>query len=197
MPRVLPPPAVAERYLQALGGADPIESQRKAPKRLRKLVKGLSAKQLARRPEEGKWSIKEVLAHLADGEVVLGSRLRYVAAMERPALVGYDQDLFVRNLRYDDVDADALIDAFAAVRALNVALLDRLPDEVFTRVGMHAERGEESLSTMVHMYAGHDRIHEQQIERLRDALVAAKKSAKEARRREARESKQKRKGRKK
>jgi hypothetical protein len=50
---------------------------------------------------------------------------------------------------------------------------------------------------MVHMYAGHDRIHEQQIERLRDALVAAKKSAKEARRREARESKQKRKGRKK
>jgi hypothetical protein len=197
MPRVLPPPAVAERYLQALGGADPIESQRKAPKRLRKLVKGLSAKQHARRPEEGKWSIKEVLAHLADGEVVLGSRLRYVAAMERPALVGYDQDLFVRNLRYDDVDADALIDAFAAVRALNVALLDRLPDEVFTRVGMHAERGEESLSTMVHMYAGHDRIHEQQIERLRDALVAAKKSAKEARRREARESKQKRKGRKK
>src|SRR5262249_54947299 len=60
MPRVLPPPAVAERYVQALGEVDPIESQRKAPKRLRKLVKGLSPKQLARRPEPGKWSIKEV-----------------------------------------------------------------------------------------------------------------------------------------
>jgi hypothetical protein len=178
MTRVLPQPVIAERYIQALGGADPIESQRKAPKRVRKLVKGMSAKQLARRPEEGKWSIKEVLAHLAEGEMVLGSRIRYVAAMDRPQIVGYDQDAFVRNLRYDDVEAHDLLEAFTALRALNVALLERLPDDAFARIGLHTERGEESLSSMVHMYAGHDRLHEQQIERLRDAVLASKKQAK-------------------
>ena len=171
MARVYPQPAIPERYALALGGSDPIESQRKAPKRMRKLVKGLSRKQLARRPIEGKWSIKEVLAHLADGEVVLGARVRFIAAMDRPQIVGYDQDAFVRNLRYDELDAEQLLDAFAAMRALNVALLERLPDEAFARSGVHSERGEESLSTMVHMYAGHDRIHEQQIEQLRGLLV--------------------------
>lgn len=175
MARVYPQPTIPERYALALGDSDPIESQRKAPKRMRKLVKGLSKKQLARRPQEGKWSIKEVLAHMADGEVVLGARVRFIAAMDRPQIIGYDQDAFVRNLHYDELDADQLLDAFAAMRALNIALLERLPDEAFARSGLHSERGEESLSTMVHMYAGHDRIHEQQIEHLRGLLVARPK----------------------
>jgi DinB superfamily len=179
MVRTFPQPVVAERYAQALAGADPIESQRKAPKRVRKLIKGLSEKDLARRPAEGKWSIKEVLAHLADGELVMGSRLRYIAAMERPTIVGYDQDAFVANLRYDSLGTEELLAAFAALRAMNVALFDRLPDEAFARVGLHSERGEESLSTMLHSYAGHDRIHEQQIEQIR-GLVMRKKGKRES-----------------
>jgi hypothetical protein len=170
MPRAYPKVSTPERYLSALGEHDPIESLRKAPKRLRKVLKGLSKKQLTRRAEEGKWSIKEVLAHLADGEVVLGARMRMVASMERPVLVGYDQDAFVRELRYDDVGAEQLLESFAAVRAINVALLERLPDEALARVGVHSERGDESLATMVFMYAGHDRLHETQIERLKDEL---------------------------
>jgi hypothetical protein len=163
---------IPESYAQALGGADPIESQRKAPKRVRKLIKGLSKKQLAKRPGDGKWSIKEVLAHLADGEFVVGTRLRYVAAMDRPVIVGYDQDAFISNLRYDELDADELLDAFANLRAINVALVERLPDEAFARIGLHSERGEESLSTMLHRNAGHDRIHEEQIARTREAVTA-------------------------
>lgn len=164
MTREYPAPAIPERYAQALGGHDPIESMRKAPKRLKKLLKGLSKKQLRRAPEPGKWSVHQVVAHLCDGEMVLGTRMRFVAAMERPPIHGYDQDAFVANLRYDEAATDELLEGFAALRALNVALLERLPDEAFARVGLHSERGEESLSTMLHMYAGHDRVHEQQIE---------------------------------
>ncbi len=166
MSRTYPPITTNDRYLSALDGRDPVESMRKAPKRLRKLLEGSGAKQLARRPAEGKWSIKEVLAHLADGEVVLGARIRMVAAMDRPVIVGYDQDALVARLAYDKVEAAELLANFAAVRAINVALLERLPDEAFARVGLHNERGEESLATMVFMYAGHDRLHEQQIQRL-------------------------------
>jgi hypothetical protein len=176
MPRAYPQVSTPERYLAALGEHDPIESLRKAPKRLRKVLKGLSKKQLTRRSVEGKWSIKEVLAHLADGEVVLGARMRMVASMERPVLVGYDQDAFVRELRYDDVEPEQLLENFAAVRAINVAMLERLPDEVLARVGVHSERGDESLATMVFMYAGHDRLHEEQIERLKTESKAESKA---------------------
>lgn len=166
-----PPVTTPDRYLVALGQRDPLESLRKAPKRVRKLVKGLGRKQLEAAVEDGKWSVKQVLAHLADGEVVLGARIRMVASMERPVLVGYDQDAFVRELRYDGVDAEQLLENFSTVRAINVALLERLPEGAFARVGMHTERGEESLATMMFMYAGHDRMHEAQIERLA-ALLA-------------------------
>jgi len=158
-----PGPVVPQRYLDAIGNRDPIESAAKAPKRLRHLVEGLSQKEIDWRPGEGKWSIRQILAHLADGEVMIGSRLRLVAAMDRPTIVGYDQDAFVANLCVDELSAEQWLDAFRSMRALNVALLSRLPKEAFSRIGLHTERGEESLSQMVFMYAGHDLIHERQI----------------------------------
>lgn len=170
-----PGPVVPERYVEALGGRDPIESQKKAPKRVKKLLRGLSEKELATRPAPGKWSIKEIIAHLADGEVILGSRLRFVAAMERPTILGYDQDAFVEKLGVARVKTADLLDAFTAVRGANVGLMRRLTPDMFARVGLHSERGEESIHTMLVMYAGHDHIHEDQIGRLRDELVAARR----------------------
>jgi hypothetical protein len=180
MADAVPTSAIPQRYVDALGDADPIESQRKAPKRIKKLVKGMSEKFLARRPAEDRWSIKEIVAHLADGEIILGSRMRFVAAHDRPPLPGYDQDLFVANLGLDKVKTKHLLAAFAAARAVNVALLNRLPQSSFARIGLHAERGEESIDTMVRMYAGHDHIHEAQIIAVRDELIASKRRRKKA-----------------
>lgn len=178
-----------ERYVKSLGDRDPIDALRKGPKRVKKLVRELSEKELAWRPAADKWSIKEVLAHLADGEVVLGARVRFVAAMENPPLPGYDQDLFVTQLGIEKAKSKELLRAFEAMRELNVALLRRLPKEAFARVGMHAERGPESIQKMVGMYAGHDLVHEEQIERVIGEMKAsalAKESAKAVRKAEKR-----------
>ena len=183
-----PGPVIPSRYTDALAGADPIESQRKAPKRVKKLIRGLSEKQLARRPAPDKWSIKEVIAHLADGEVIIGSRVRFVAAQDRPPLVGYDQDAFVERLAIEREKTDELLDAWAAVRAVNVRLLQRLPKEAFARISLHSERGEESIESMTTMYAGHDRIHEDQIARIRGELEERKR-AKHAREKKSKSAK--------
>lgn len=180
MSRHYPAPLTHERYLSALGDHDPIESMRKAPRRLRKLIKGLSKKTVRRAPEPVGWSIHDVLAHLCDGEMVLGTRMRLVAAMERPSITSYDQDQFVARLKYGDVPTSALLEWFSQLRAMNVALLERLEDADFARVGVHSERGEESLSTMLHMYAGHDRLHEAQIVRLAAAPARSSPGAKRA-----------------
>ena len=166
MSRTYPPAKIEAQYRDALGSQDPIESMRKAPLRLRKLIHGRSKPQRTRRAASGAWSVKEVLAHLADAEMVFGTRLRFVAAMERPTIVGYDQNAFVANLAYDAVEVADISAEFAALRAMNVALLERLPRAAFTRIGRHSERGDESLVAMVFRAAGHDRIHEAQIARL-------------------------------
>jgi len=64
-------------------------------------------------------------------------------------------------------------------RAVNLGLLERLPEEAWDRVGLHAERGEESIRYIVATYAGHDRIHLGQIETIRTGLFpkAGKKRA--------------------
>jgi hypothetical protein len=185
-------PVVPERYVQALGDRDALNAMRKAPRRLKKLLKGLSKKEVLWRPAPGQWSIHEVVAHLADGEVILGARLRFVAAMDVPPLPGYDQDLFVARLGIDKVDLRELFDAFESMRALNVGLIERLPKDALQRTGMHAERGPESIQTMLSMYAGHDRIHEQQIERIlaaREAAEAARKDGKSKRKAEKKAAK--------
>ena len=170
-------PVIPDRYRDALGGDDPLHAMFEAPQRLRKLLKGLTERQLSRRPAPGKWSIREIVAHLADGEVILGSRYRLVAAHDRPALPGYDQDLFVERLGVGNATTEELLADFEMARAVNLGLLVRLPDEAFGRVGIHSERGEESIRTMVAMYAGHDRVHLDQIETIRTGLFPAKRKA--------------------
>ncbi len=147
------------------------------PDRLRKLVKGLTEKQLATSPAPGKWSIKQIVAHLADGEVVLGWRYRVVAAHEKPPIQGYDQDLFVARLGVENTTTLDLLDDFALARAVNLGLLDRLPAEALDRVGLHSERGEESIRKLIAMYAGHDRHHLGQIETIRVGLFPERKKA--------------------
>jgi hypothetical protein len=165
-----PGPVVPDRYLEALGDADPVVAMAEAPDLLRRLSRGLTEKQLARKPAPGKWSIREIVAHLADSEVVLGSRYRFIAAMDRPPLPGYDQDAFVANLGVGRATTADLLDDFAMARAVNLGLLERLGEDAWDRVGIHAERGEESLGRLVTMYAGHDRIHLAQVETIRTGL---------------------------
>jgi len=174
-----PAPAIPEKYAKVLGGEDPLQVMAESPGRLRRLLRGLTEKQLSTKPAPGKWSIKEIVAHLADGEVILGSRYRFIGAHDRPAIASYDQDAFVEKLGAVRATSADLADDFAMARAVNLGLLDRLPDAAWDRVGLHAERGEESIRTLVHMYAGHDRHHLLQIETIRTGLFpkAGKRTA--------------------
>lgn len=167
-----PGPVIPARYAQALGQRDPLDAQRESPGRLSSLIAGYDERTLATPPAEGKWSVKQVIAHLADGEVINGSRLRFVAAHDRPPIPGYNQDAFVERLGVDRTTTMALLEAFAMARTVNLGLLARLPPESLQRVGLHAERGEESIQYMLTLYAGHDLVHEEQIQRTLAAVRA-------------------------
>lgn len=173
---------IPAEYLAALGGEDPLVIQKQAPARLKKLLRGRSERELALRPGRNKWSVKEVIGHLADHEVVYGCRLRFVAALDRPVLTGYDQDLFVTRLGLERATTKALFQSYESVRKANNEFVRRLDASAFDRIGLHAERGEESLRTIVTRNAGHDRLHEAQIVRTLSAVNSKKRSKSKARR---------------
>jgi len=94
-----------------------------------------------------------------------------VLAHDRPAITGYDQDLWATRLRYEDADPRQAIQDFTVLRQANLRLLARVSDGDLTRVGIHAERGEESVAHLIRLYAGHDILHLQQIARIRQAVA--------------------------
>jgi uncharacterized damage-inducible protein DinB len=133
-------------------------------------IAGLSARQLRQPERPGKWSIAQVLQHLSDSEIVGAWRFRLILAQERPQLTGYDQDLWADRLRYADADPGAALELFTVLRRANLRLLERATAADLERVGVHAERGEESVGHLRRLYAGHDLLHRRQIARIRETL---------------------------
>jgi hypothetical protein len=162
--------AYVDSLFQALGSRDPLEVLTEMPGALRRAVEGLTPREDATPERPGKWSVRQVVQHLADSDLVGGFRFRMVLAHEAPELPGYDQDLWAERLRYQESDlADALAD-FEFLRGLNLRLLRRATPEDLQRVMRHAERGDEPLDKMIAMYAGHDLVHLAQIRRIRQAI---------------------------
>jgi hypothetical protein len=114
--------------------------------------------------------MRDVLAHLADSDLVWGWRLRLVLAQDRPTLTGYDQDRWAARLGYADSDPHDSVALFSTLRQSNLRLLGRASPDDLQRVGVHVERGEESLAHHMKLYAGHDILHLNQLERIRRSV---------------------------
>lgn len=158
--------AYTTAILAALGTRDPMQVLRETPAALRLTIAGRTAEQLGRPEAPGKWSVRQVVQHLADSELVGGFRYRMVLAHDRPMIQGYDQDRWAERLRYDEADLDTAIADFTTMRQGNIRLLLRATPADRERVMVHAERGEESLAHMIRMYAGHDLVHLRQMARI-------------------------------
>lgn len=157
--------------LELLGTRDPIDVLKRTADAARGAIAGVSDAQLSQPESPGKWSLRHVVQHLADSELVWGYRLRLVLAQERPSLTGYDQDLWSQRLHYDRLPVDEALDRFAVLRRSNLRLLADAAPEDLQRVGVHSERGEESVSHMLRMYAGHDLLHLRQLARIRQGFA--------------------------
>jgi hypothetical protein len=162
-------PYIASLF-NVLGSRDPIEVLRQTPDTVRRTTEGLTRAQLSTVEAPGKWSILHVVQHLADAELVGSYRFRMVLAQERPSLGAYDQDLWASRLRYHEGDLESALQQFTTLRRTNLVHLERATPADHERVGVHVERGEESLGKMIRMYAGHDLVHLRQLARIRAGL---------------------------
>ena len=160
----------AEQYTRRIlgytDGRQALAVQAATAGKLEILIDGVSRGQLHRRPAPDQWSVSEILAHLADGEIVGGYRLRVILGEPGAPIAAYDQDGWVTSGHYDKRDPLKSLEQFRVLREGNLALLESLDPEQWKLYGVHSERGEETIEHIVRMFAGHDINHLQQVEKI-------------------------------
>lgn len=154
-----------ERIIANAQGQDPIKAQSATNKKLAALIKGVPAAKLRKRPAPDKWSAAEILAHLADVEIVVGWRMRSILGAPGIPIAAFDQNSWVTAGHYEKRDPRESIEVHRVLREANLALLKSLSPEQWKHFGQHSERGQESIEHIVRMIAGHDINHIHQIER--------------------------------
>jgi hypothetical protein len=147
-----------------MGDRDPLEVTRATPVRLENLVQLLGPEKLNLVPAPGKWSVRDILSHLADCEIVFAFRLRQALAEDRHVIQPFDQDRWA--VTYGHYDAHMALAAFSAVRHWNLALIAGLEAADFEKPLNHPERGDMTLQVVVETMAGHDLNHLRQVEAL-------------------------------
>jgi uncharacterized damage-inducible protein DinB len=160
------PQQYIQRILGFVEGKEPIAIQKETAKKLEKLTKPLSKKQLSARPAPGKWSIAEILAHLADAEIAGSWRIRLILGSNGTPVQAYDQDVWASTFNYAARDPKASLETFRLLRKNNLDLLQSIPNHLWENYGMHAERGKETIAHIVRMFAGHDLNHLSQVEKI-------------------------------
>jgi hypothetical protein len=159
--------AYVDAILDLLGDQEPRVVLESTAARLRQIIEATPPGVMTRPESPGKWSMAQVLAHLADSDLVWGWRLRLILAQDRPTLTGYDQDAWADRLGYAGIAPRDSLALFDVLRRSNLTLVERATEDDLERVGVHVERGEESLAHQLRLYAGHDLLHLNQLERVR------------------------------
>ena len=151
-------------YASFLGDQDPVAVITKTPQRVAALLNPLSSERLDAPRAPGKWSAREIVAHLADCELVFAFRIRQTLSMDDPVIQPFDQGVWAeRYAAYDFISAIAMFDA---ARRWTVELLAGLDRADWQRPTTHPERGAMTLRTIVETMGGHDLNHLGQLEEI-------------------------------
>jgi hypothetical protein len=151
-----------------------LERYRRGPELLAVILTGVYGEEEDFAVAPGKWSIRQIVAHLADSEMVGAHRFRQVIAEDNPTLIAFDQDAWTRNLDYARRKPKQSLESFRRIRAENYELLKELPPEAFDRPGNHAERGRVTLRDLLEGFAGHAESHARQMQEIRDEYQKVK-----------------------
>lgn len=153
-------------YAKYLQNRDPLIVAAATPAKIVALIRGLTPRQLAQCPAPGKWSIREIISHLADTEMVMCCRARWIAFEDHPTLLPFDQDKWATGRASEKEPVAETMERFRLLRRSQVRLFRSVPKKTFARTGFHPERGVVTLRVQLETLAGHDLNHVEQIQRL-------------------------------
>ena len=124
-------------------------------------------------PIANTWSIRQIVLHLMDSDLIASDRMKRVIAEDNPVLIGFDESAFARNLFYGQLDVMMAADIFQKNRLLTARILQALPDEAFRRAGTHNQRGRVTLEQLVQGMVEHLEHHLKFLRKKRQLLGKA------------------------
>ncbi|MFN7994404.1 MAG: DinB family protein [Bryobacteraceae bacterium] len=151
-----------------------LERFRRGPELLAVVLTGVFGEEEDYVPAPDKWSIRQIVAHLADAELVAAHRFRQIVAEDNPTLIAFDQDAWTRNLDYARRKPKQSLETFRRIRAENHELLKELPESAYARTGNHTERGPITLRSHLEGMAQHAESHARQLQGIREEYKKAK-----------------------
>ena len=149
--------------------ADSYERFMRGPALLREALAGTDPATLNRRPQGEDWSMRDVVIHLADSELVAAVRIRLLLAGDEPVLPIYDPDVWKRKLLYVFRDPEAAMSAFQQVRYGAAELLRECSPDAWERAGTHPQVGVVTVADLVERGADHVDEHVAQLQAMRGA----------------------------
>ena len=127
--------------------------------RLRQATVGLSPDDLTAKPGPGKWSILELVLHLADSDAISIDRMKRMLTEDNPSLLYADETAYVDRLFSHEQSLEDALTLFEVGRRQFGHVLRQLPDEAFERQGTHNRRGTVTVGAMVKDYIEHVDYH--------------------------------------
>lgn len=121
--------------------------------------RGLTKDQLLAVPIPGTWSLQQIAIHMLESDLIATDRMKRIASMDRPLLIGYDENAFSKLPGVNDIDAQEACQLFASNRKMTAIMLRQLPEEAFSRFGIHNESGKVTLAEMIEKYIEHLNSH--------------------------------------
>jgi uncharacterized damage-inducible protein DinB len=123
-----------------------------------RLISSIDDDRARYRYAEGKWSIKEVLGHVTDGERIFAYRALCIARGDTSSLPGFDENAYMTQAAFDSWRIGELAESYALTRRSNIVMLRNLPEEAWTRRGM-ANDAEITVRALAYIMVGHERHH--------------------------------------
>lgn len=149
-----------------------LETSEKSPKQIAAAVSGIPEKTLRYKPTPDKWSILEILGHLADIELVYAYRIRQMLADEKPQIAPMDQNAWAKNLGYMESSPPELVALYGLNRHANLQLLRRIRLGDLEKSAYHPElKRDVRVADILTQMAGHGANHLEQIERLKKEAI--------------------------
>lgn len=143
------------------------------PQRIKQIMEGLSEKELKTHTREGKWSIFQIIIHLADAEIMGAARVRQTFTQSGREFAFYNQNVWADTMDYENMDMAAFYNAiklFEMLRLTTSLIFHQATPEDWQKTGIHAELGELTLRQLLELYADHSERHVSQIMEIRKAL---------------------------
>jgi hypothetical protein len=140
----------------------------RGPARLREAVSGLDLGSISSRGSEP-WSIRDIIHHLTDAELVRATRIRFIVAEERPCLPAWDQEAWQRRLQYLWRSPEASLATFELVRHTTAELLGHADRTAWSRAGLVNGTDEVTVAELVQRGRDHVEEHAAQVLAMRGA----------------------------